>query len=262
MKKHQGQERVSVQKALLEEDKSAFQKYTELFIGKRSVWQLIKCECIFLVFSWIPGALGLLLRRIFYPLLLKKVGKGVAFGHHITLRHPHKISIGDHCFIDDYAVLDAKGEHNQGIMIKKNSIIGRNSILSCKGGSITLEDYANISSNCSLLSETMISIGKYSFLAGHCYLVAGGSHNFENVDVPIMFQPSLSKGGIDIGDDCWLGASVTVLDGVSLGNGCVIGAGAVVTESFPERSVAVGNPARKIKSRGCPAGSASPAKND
>jgi acetyltransferase-like isoleucine patch superfamily enzyme len=64
-----------------------------------------------------------------------------------------------------------------------------------------------------------------------------------------MFQPSLAKGGISIGEDCWLGASVTVLDGVALGKGCVIGAGAVVIESLPEYSVAVGNPAKKIKDR-------------
>ncbi|MFW6139874.1 MAG: acyltransferase [Acidobacteriota bacterium] len=240
--------KASVQKELISQE-SAFKKYGELFVGKTGLWSFIKYELIVLLFSWIPGALGVFARKCFYPLLLKKVGKGVAFGHHITLRHPHKISISDHSFIDDYSVLDAKGDDNEGIRIGKNTYIGRNTILSCKGGSIFLGDYSNISANCSLLSETLIEIGAYTFLAGHCYLVAGGNHRFDRTDIPIMRQPSLDKGGIRISPDCWLGASVVVLDGVSLGRGCVVGAGAVVNKSLPEYSIAVGVPAKKIGQR-------------
>lgn len=249
MAEPQGREKASVHKALMDQKKSAYSKYIDLFIGKKGLFQFIKYECIILLFSWVPGALGLFLRKIFYPIILKKVGRGVAFGRNITLRHPQKISIGDYSSIDDYAVLDAKGEKNQGIVIGQNVMVGRNTTLSCKEGSIHLKDFANISANCSLLSETLISVGKYTFLAGHCYLVAGGSHGFERIDIPIMFQPSLTKGGIDIGDDCWIGASVTILDGVSLGKGAVIGAGSVVTESIPDYSIAVGIPAKKIKER-------------
>ncbi len=242
-------EEKSVHKVLLNKKQSALKKYSALFIGKENIWQILKYELITLLFSWIPGALGIILRRIFYRLILKKIGKGVALGHHITLRHPHKISIGNNSFIDDYAVLDAKGEKNTGIIIGENVILGRNTILSCKGGSIFLEDFSNISSNCSLLSETEIRVGKYTFLAGHCYLVAGGNHSFERTDTPIMFQPSITKGGIHIAEDCWLGASVTVLDGVSIGKGSVIGAGSLLIDSLPEYSVAVGSPAKRIRDR-------------
>jgi acetyltransferase-like isoleucine patch superfamily enzyme len=64
-----------------------------------------------------------------------------------------------------------------------------------------------------------------------------------------MFQPSYSRGGIRIADDVWLAAGVIVLDGVTIERGCVIGAGAVVTDSLPEYTVAVGSPARKIRDR-------------
>jgi len=249
MAKSQESYRGSVQKTLMDQSKPASKKYIDLFIGKRNFWQIIKYESIIFLFSWIPGALGLLLRKVFYPMIIGKVGKGVAFGHHITLRNPHKIQIGDNSFIDDYSVLDAKGEGADGILIGSNVIVGRNTILSCKGGTIELGDYANISAGCSLLSETKIAVGSYSFLAGHCYLVAGGNHSFERTDIPIMFQPSVMKGGIAIGEDCWLGASVIVLDGTSLGKGCVVGAGAVVTKSFPSYSILVGAPAKKIKDR-------------
>ena len=52
---------------------------------------------------------------------------------------------------------------------------------------------------------------------------------------------------ITIGDDCWLGANVTVLPGVTIGKGCTIAAGAVVTKDVPEYSVAMGVPARVVK---------------
>jgi acetyltransferase-like isoleucine patch superfamily enzyme len=229
----------SAQKELLSEKKSLSSKYSSLVVGQKGFFKFLRFELITLLFSGIPGALGLALRKAFYPCLFRKVGKGVVFGRGITLRHPHKITLGDNCVVDDNVVLDAKGEKNDGLRIGANVYIGRNAILSCKEGSITVGEYTNISANCSLLSETEIVLGRYCFLAGHCYLVAGGNHCFDDISRPIMFQPSVSKGGIRVGDDVWLGAGVIVLDGASIGPGSVVGAGAIVTASLPEYSVAV-----------------------
>ncbi|MBT1161005.1 MULTISPECIES: sugar O-acetyltransferase [Bifidobacterium] len=52
---------------------------------------------------------------------------------------------------------------------------------------------------------------------------------------------------ITIGSNCWFGGNVTVVGGVTIGDGCVIGAGAVVTHDIPANSVAVGVPARVIR---------------
>jgi len=239
----------STQKELLEKKTPLFSKYSSLFVGKKSFWSLLKYELITACFSRIPGALGFGLRKSFYPLLLRKSGRGVVFGRNITLRHPHKISLGANTVLDDNVVLDAKGTKNRGIEIGENAYVGRNSIISCKEGSITLGDYCNISSNCTLLSETELRLGKYCFLAGRCYLVAGGNHVFDDPSTPIMFQPSYSKGGIHIEDDVWLAAGVIVLDGVSIGKGSVVGAGSVITRSLQEYSIAWGSPAKKVKDR-------------
>jgi acetyltransferase-like isoleucine patch superfamily enzyme len=239
----------STQKELIDTSKTLGSKYAALFVGKKGLWSLFKYEFIAHFVAPIPGALGFGLRRLFFRSLLGKVGKGVVFGRNITLRHPHKIEIGDNTFIDDYAVLDAKGEANEGLRIGANVFIGRNTILTCKEGSIYLGDYSNLSANCHLLSETEIRIGRYSFLAGECTLVAGGNHPIADTSKPIMFQPSAAKGGIQIGEDCWLGAGVTVLDGVTIGKGSVVGAGAVVAASLPEYTYAVGSRQLRLQDR-------------
>jgi len=53
-----------------------------------------------------------------------------------------------------------------------------------------------------------------------------------------------------VGDNVWLGGGVIVVPGVSIGEGTVVGAGAVVTRDLPAGVVAVGNPARVIRSGG------------
>ncbi len=233
--------RGSTQKELMKKDRSLSSKYAGLFSGRKDLPGAIWYELAILLFGSVPGALGFALRKLAYPSLFGRTGRGVIFGRNLTFRHPHKIRIGEGTVIDDDVVLDAKGEANAGIDIGAGVYLGRSAILSCKEGSIEVGDFCNISSRCTILSETRVRLGKYCFLAGDCYLVAGGNHRFDRTDVPIMFQPSLAKGGIDIGEDVWLGAGVIVLDGVSIGRGTVVGAGAVVTGHLPEYVVAVGS---------------------
>ena len=236
----------SIQKELGEKGKSLSGKYRDIFVGRRGLVALLKYELLTLL-SGVPGAFGYALRKWLYPAFLGKVGKGVVFGRHLTFRHPHKIRIGSGTIVDDFAVLDAKGEENQGIVIGEDAYIGRNAILSCKEGSIRLGDRTNVSANCTLLSETEIVLGPYCFLAGNCYLVAGGNHSFADVSKLIMLQPSLAKGGIRIGEDVWLGAGVIVLDGVTIGSHSVVGAGSVVSSPLADYTFARG--ARTLKTQ-------------
>ena len=107
---------------LTDSSKSAFGRYQDLALGSDSVWYLLKYELIMLFSSWVPGALGLVMRKFLYPFVLGSVGRNVVFGQGVTIRHGLKIHIGDGVIVDDGAVLDAKGGANKGIQIGANTI--------------------------------------------------------------------------------------------------------------------------------------------
>lgn len=92
-----------------------------------------------------------------------------------------------------------------------------------------------------------ITIGNHVQLGPRVSIVAE-NHCFEDATRRID-QQGVWHQGVIIEDDCWIGAGAIILDGVSVGTGSVIGAGAVVTRSIPAFSVAVGCPARVIRSR-------------
>jgi acetyltransferase-like isoleucine patch superfamily enzyme len=238
------------QKRMMDGSQGAVSKYKTLTVGNGSWLFFVWYELLILFLSGLGGALGLGLRGFFYRSLFKKVGRGVAFGRFMTLRHPQKIEIGDQTIFDDNTVLDAKGDGPGGIRIGSRVMLGRNSIISCKGGGIELADDVNIGPNCYFISEEHLEIGRYTHIAGHSYLVAGGNHSFDDPEMPICHQPSISKGGIRIMEDVWIGASATVVDGVTIGRGAVIGAGSLVHRRIPPLSVALGYPVEIIKKRG------------
>lgn len=241
------EETVEIQKELFDKKKSALQKYQELIIGQKGLWKLIRYEFIMTFCSWVPGALGLVLRMKLFPKLLGKVGRNVTFGQNVVLRHPHKIEIGDNVVIDDNVVLDAKGQDNEGIKLGDDVFIGRNTILNCKNGDIILGDRANIGFNSQFFSANKVSLGKNALVAAYCYFV-GGTHKFDRLDVSPLEQARQSEG-ISIGDNNWFGAGVKVLDGVTIGRDCVIGTSAVVNSDISDYSIAVGIPAKIIRDR-------------
>jgi len=190
---------------------------------------------------------GIFLRSLFYPGIIGEMGRGVAFGANIAIRHPHKIKIGNNVVMDDNCVLDAKGETNKGIEIHNGVFIGRSTILTCHNGDIILEDNVNIGFNCVISSLSKIVIKKNHLMAAFCYLV-GGDHESDRTDIPVLFQGRSSKG-IQIDENVWLGAGVAVLDGVTIGRDSIIGAGAVVNKDVPDYAIAAGLPAKFLWDR-------------
>lgn len=241
------QQITAIQEELFAPGRSKSARYAHLVIGKTSLWALIKYELIITLFGWIPGAIGLVLRSKFYPLLLSSVGCNVTFGVNVVLRHPHKISIGNNVHVDDGCCLDAKGTSNTGISIGDGVFIGRNTILSCKNGDIIIDDHANIGFNCEIFSGSRVRLGKNTLIAAYTYFV-GGDHRYDRTDIPVLYQERVSRG-IEVNDNVWLGAHVVIADGARVGKDAIIGAGAVVIGEIPPFHVAAGIPAKSLRDR-------------
>ncbi len=242
-----GRRQIGIQDAVREKDRSALGKYQDLVVGSRGLGRLLLHEAVLLASSWVPGALGLLLRKLLYPFLLGSVGRGVVFGQGVVLRHPAKIRIGAGVVIDDLVVLDAKGASNRGIDIGDGVFLGRGTILSCKDGDIRLGDQANLGFHCEVFSGSSVVVGHHALFAAQAYLVGGG-HEFEDAERAVIDQPRTSRG-ISLGDNVWLGTGAKVLDGVRIGSDVVVGANAVVTEDLPDGAIAAGVPARILRCR-------------
>ncbi len=240
--------KTELQMKLTDQRRSALQKYQDMVIGQPGIWKLLKYEIIMIMCNGLTGALGFAMRKILYPCLFAEVGRGTVFGRNMTIRHAHKIRIGDRCIFDDMTVLDAKGDTNQGITIGNDVVIARNTVVSCKGGDIEIGDNSNISLNCMIHSESSVRIGARNLWAAFCYIIGGGRHSFDRTDMPIIQQGSVSDGVV-MDDDIWLGADVKIMDGCHIGRGVILGTGSVVNKDIPAFSVAAGAPARVIRKR-------------
>jgi acetyltransferase-like isoleucine patch superfamily enzyme len=247
MSEQANRESVRIQQEVTSGMKSKLTLYSDLIVGKRGFWALIKYELIMLFCSRTPGALGLFLRARLYPCLFRRCGRNVNFGTNVVVRNPNKIELGDNVIIDDNCLLDAKGRANNGITIEDGVFVGRNSILSCKNGDIILRAGVNIGFNCEVFSGSRVEVGPGVLMAAYSYLI-GGDHEADATDVSVTEQGSTSHG-ILVEDGAWLGAGCLVRDGVKIGGHAIIGAGAVVTRDIPEYAITAGVPARVLRDR-------------
>ncbi len=140
-----------------------------------------------------------------------------------------------------------------GITIGHDFSLGENSLIS-NGfnpfgdiGVISIGSNVGIGGYSSVCCAASVSIGDNT-ITGQYLSIHPQNHVFLDPDTPIRLQGTTSQG-IDIGADCWLGAKVTILDGVTIGAGSIVAAGAVVTQSFPARSILGGVPAKVIGKR-------------
>ncbi len=97
-----------------------------------------------------------------------------------------------------------------------------------------------------MVDDTHIYVGDYTMFGPHVTVATAGH--------PIL--PELREQAyqynvpVHIGRNCWLGAGVLVMPGVTIGDGSVIGAGSVVTKDIPPNVIAVGNPCRVLREIG------------
>jgi acetyltransferase-like isoleucine patch superfamily enzyme len=192
-----------------------------------------------------------LIRGLFLKPFLKRSVGLVFVGTRVKVRHGYQLSAGKNLILDDNVSINALSVN--GITLGDHVSIARDSILFCtgviaqKGSGITIGDRTGIGARAFLAGQGGIAIGN-DVITGPNIQIFSENHNFSNLELTIKEQ-GVTKQAVVIGNNCWLGGSITILAGVTIGDGCIIAAGSVVTKSVPANSIVAGVPAKVVKSR-------------
>ena len=198
----------------------------------------------------LPGLLGIGRRGLAYRLILKAEGF-VAIESGVRLRQARNIRLGPNVYLDCGVYLHACP---QGIEIGADSCVMHNAELHVFNFRDLPHAYIKVGRG-SFIGESVVIRGQGGVTIGDQVLIGplakilAVNHNFGDVTRPVMDQ-GISARGIAIEDGAWIGSGAAVLDGVRVGRGAVVGANAVVTEDLPPHSLAVGVPARVIRTLG------------
>lgn len=200
------------------------------------------------VFGALPTPLGSYIRNVSYQAIFEKMGRRVYIEPRTRLIGTKHIQIHDDVKIREGTLIQSGGNP---IILKEGVSVGRFG---------TIRSFRNFEGEIEIGERTIL--GYYSYFAGPGSIKVGedcmfachtsvhaNHHNFGALDVPIQKQGRTCQG-ITIEDNCWIGAGVRILDGVTIGRGTVIGAGAVVNQDLPPYSVAVGVPAKVVRCYG------------
>ncbi len=101
--------------------------------------------------------------------------------------------------------------------------------------------YANF--NLTMVDDTHIYVGDCTMFGPNVTVATAG----HPIDPELRAKAYQYNIPVHIGKNCWLGAGVIVLPGVTIGDNTVIGAGSVVTKDIPSNVVAVGNPCKVLR---------------
>ncbi|WP_342480557.1 CatB-related O-acetyltransferase [Paenibacillus sp. FSL L8-0340] len=135
----------------------------------------------------------------------------------------------------------------KSVIVMNNAVIHKN----CK-----ISDYSYINSNTVL---GYVEIGKFSSIGCNCQIgvqihptnyISSSPFTYGNNNifgVPSFYEEFQAK--TVIGNDCWIGSNVVIMQGVEIGDGSIVGAGSVVTKDVAPFSVVAGAPSRFIKRR-------------
>lgn len=154
-----------------------------------------------------------------------KVNKTALIIKPLKMDNAKAISIGARTYIGHYAwLMGGSADKKITIQIDENVQIGH---------------FAHI------VGMENVHIEKKVLIADKVF-ISDCTHNYNNIDIPIMDQGVKVLKPVTIGEGTWIGENVCVC-GANVGKHCVIGANSVVLRDIPDYCVAAGNPARVIK---------------
>ena len=162
-----------------------------------------------------------------------------------------KVKLGRNSTIAHGCIID--GMSISGICSGVNCSFGYNTTMLASGSfqqigvGIRIGDNVGLGTNGFYGGGGGLTIGSNTIF-GNYVSVHPENHNYSDLEVLIRNQ-GVNRKGICIGDNCWIGAKVTILDGTNIGNGCIVAAGAVVKGIFPDNVIIGGVPAKIIKNR-------------
>lgn len=189
------------------------------------------------IVGWIPHPFGTLLRKLIYPLTLAHVGKKLNIFQGVELLGASAMEFGHNVQILRDTKLEIRNT-NSFIYLGNGVCLDRGVDIRTAGSDCWIEigDNSYVGPYVCMAGPGHIKIGNSCLIASHSSVYANNHRDY-----------GLSREGIEIEDNCWIGSGVRILDGVTIGRGSVIGAGSVVTKNIPRDSIAVGVPAKVIK---------------
>jgi acetyltransferase-like isoleucine patch superfamily enzyme len=200
------------------------------------------------LFGGIPGLPGIALRALAYRLIMRMDGMA-AIERRVRVRHARSVRLGRNVYLDEGVYLHACPD---GIELGDDTCVMHNAELHVFNFRDLPHAFIRVGRG-TFIGESVVIRGQGGVTIGDHVLIApmvkvlAVNHNFTDTTRPVIDQ-GITGSGIVIGDGAWIGAGAAVLDGVRIGSGAVIGANAVVTRDIPPYAVAVGVPARIVRS--------------
>jgi len=201
-------------------------------------------------YLWKRGGLSWL-RGFFYRYRFKQCRGRLFVGKHVDILFPKYISLGRNVYLGDYTFINGLSREGfvlgNNVRIREHVWIQATSLLDDLGRGLIVGDNTYIGPRCVIGAGGGVTIGSNVTIGAAVDLLAE-NHNFDDPG-RLINEQGVSRKGIIIEDDVWIGNRVIVLDDVQVSHGAVIGAGSVVKKNIPAYSIVAGNPARVISRR-------------
>lgn len=175
----------------------------------------------------------------------------VFVGKRVSVRDGHLLSVGKGVLIEDFVTIEALSSDGvqlgNSVTIARYASIKATGVLGNLGRGVKIGDGSNLGEYNYVGAAGGVTIGR-NVLIGQRVSFHAENHVFADPDVPIK-QQGVTRQGIVVEDDCWIGSGAIILDGVTIGKGSVVAAGAVVNKDVPPCSVVGGVPAKVLRKR-------------